>query len=151
MKTGLCVFLAAAVFFDFSSDAEAGEIIKKTYYDSKGRAVGKYVYQAGSSRRSYARASRVRYPVYRPGYVHPGPVYSPAVYRVYRPMALSHAAYSHAAYSHAAYSHSAYSHAAYSHGVYHAGWTSRLGYRGTASYFSAPVHFRLVSPHRYYY
>ena len=136
MKTGLCVFLAAAVLFDFSSDAEAGEIIKKTYYDSKGRAVGKYVYQAGSSRRSYARASRVRYPVYRPGYVHPGPVYSPAVYRVYRPMALSHAAYSHAVYP---------------HGVYHAGWTSRLGYRGAASHFSAPVRFRLVAPQRLYY
>lgn len=123
MKTGLCVFLAVAVFFDFSSDVEAGEIIKKTYYDSKGRAIGKYVYQAGRSKRSYANASRVRYPVYQPGYVYSRPVYSTAAYRVYRPLTLSHAAYS--------------------HGVYHAGWTS--------GHFSLPVRFRLVAPQRLYY
>ena len=123
MKTGLCVFLAAAVFFEFSSDVEAGEIIKKTYYDSKGRAIGKYVYQAGRSKRNYAYASRVRYPVYQPRYVYPGPIHSTAVYRVYRPMTLSHAAYS--------------------HGVYHAGWTS--------GHFSLPGRFRLVAPQRLYY
>ena len=128
MKTGLCVFLVAAVFFDFFSDVEAGEIIKKTYYDSKGRAVGKYVYQAGRSRRSYAHASRLRYPVYQLRHVHLGPVYSPAVYRVYRPMALSQAAYTHTLYS---------------HGVYHSGWIS--------GHFSLPMRSCLIAPQRLYY
>jgi len=138
MKTGLCVFFAAVVFFVFSSDVEAGEIIKKTYYDSKGRAVGKYVYQAGRSRRSDANASRLRYPVYQPEHVHLGPVNSPAVYRVHRPMALSHAPYTHAFYSHGVY------HAC------HAGWASQFRYLGMASHF-APIRFRLVTPQRLYY
>ncbi len=95
MKGGLCIALAAAAagLFLLPAGSEAGEIIKKTYYDSKGRAVGKYVYQAGTSRRSYARGSRERYPAYRPEYGHSGFVYSPAIYRAYRPVSLSRSGY----------------------------------------------------------
>jgi len=93
MKLGLCVFLAVVGVCSFSVTAQAGEIIKKTYYDSKGRAVGKYVYQAGTSRRSYARGSREAYPTYRPEYGHSGFVYSPAIYRAYRPVSLSRGGY----------------------------------------------------------
>ena len=117
MRFGLCVFLAVAAVFAFS--AGAGEIIKKTYYDSKGRAVGKYVYQAGDSRRDYARASRVRYPVHRPGYVYSGLVYSPSLYRVSRPITVSR-------------------------GIYHVGWRGYCGYHWVPRYFIAPqrVYYR---------
>ena len=94
MKRGFCIALAAAAgLFLLPAGLEAGEIIKKTYYDSKGRAVGKYVYQAGTSRRSYARGSREAYRAYRPEYGHSGFVYSPAIYRAYRPVSLSRSGY----------------------------------------------------------
>ena len=126
MKRGFCIALAAAGLFLLPAGSEAGEIIKKTYYDSKGRAVGKYVYQAGSSRRSYARGSRVRYPADRPAYVDSGLVYSPALHRVYRPATLSRSAY-------------------------HAGWRSYYGYHGLSRHFTSPLSLRLVAPQRVYY
>jgi hypothetical protein len=127
MRRALCIALVAvAGLVLLPAVAEAGEIIKKTYYDSKGRAVGKYVYQAGSSRRSYARGSRVRYPAYRPGYVDSGLVYSPALHRVYRPATLSRSAY-------------------------HAGWRSYYGYHGLSRHFTSPLSLRLVAPQRVYY
>ncbi|MCP4847059.1 MAG: hypothetical protein GY899_03820 [Verrucomicrobiaceae bacterium] len=127
MRRALCIALVAvAGLVLLSAVAEAGEIIKKTYYDSKGRAVGKYVYQAGSSRRDYSRASRVRYPVHRSGYVYSGLVYSPSLYRVSRPLSVSR-------------------------GIYHVGWRGYCGYHGVTRHFAAPVGFRLVAPSRAYY
>jgi len=126
MKGGFCIALAAAAgLFLLPAGSGAGEIIKKTYYDSKGRAVGKYVYQAGSSRRSYARGSRERYPAYRPGYVHSGLVYSPAIYRAYRPVSLSRSAY-------------------------HANWRAYCGYHGVTRSIGTRISLHSVSPLRVY-
>lgn len=135
MRRALCIALVAvAGLVLLPAVAEAGEIIKKTYYDSKGRAVGKYVYQAGSSRRSYARGSRVRYPAYRPAYVDSGLVYSPALHRVYRPATLSRG-----------FSRSL------PRSAYHAGWRSYYGYHGLSRHFTSPLSLRLVAPQRVYY
>jgi hypothetical protein len=126
MKRGLCIALVlAAGLALFPAVVEAGEIIKKTYYDSKGRAVGKYVYQAGSSRRSYARGSRERYPAYRPEYGHSGFVYSPAIYRAYRPVAFSRSAY-------------------------HANWRTYCGYHGVTRQMGTRISLHSVSPLRVY-
>ena len=122
MKRGLCIALVVAAGLALlPAVAEAGEIIKKTYYDSKGRAVGKYVYQAGSSRRSYARGSRERYPAYRPEYGHSGVVYSPAIYRAYRPVSLSHNAY-------------------------HTNWRAYCGYHGVTRHIGTRISLHSVSP-----
>ena len=122
MKRGLCIALVVVVGLALlPAVAEAGEIIKKTYYDSKGRAVGKYVYQAGKSRRSYARGSREAYPAYRPEYGYSGFVYSPAIYRTYRPVSLSRSGY-------------------------HPGWRTYCGYHGVTWHIGTRISLHSVSP-----
>ena len=64
MKRGICALLAAT-FFVMLPSSDAGEIVKKTFYNSKGEAVKKgYVYSAGKTRRSYERRSnRIHLPL----------------------------------------------------------------------------------------
>ena len=69
--------------------ADAGEIVKKKYFNSRGEAVTQYVYQAGSSRGSYSRSTSTarRYPAYRSsGYTYyPTRGYSTRRYQYCRP------------------------------------------------------------------
>ena len=68
MKGGICVPIAIVLGY-LSCGSNAGEIIKKTFKDSKGQSITKYVYQAGKSLGGYKRSSRdkygEKYPAYR--------------------------------------------------------------------------------------
>jgi hypothetical protein len=63
MKRGICALLAAT-FCVMLPSSDAGEIVKKTFYNSKGEPIKAYVYSAGKTRRSYERRSnRIHLPL----------------------------------------------------------------------------------------
>ncbi len=79
MKRGFCIALAAALC-PVIETSDAGEVVKKTYYNSKGEAVTGYVYEAGRTRRSYERRSNRIHLPYGYGYGYVGYGYPTRVY-----------------------------------------------------------------------